>query len=277
MTPADFALFARVLKERSGLVVTEEKCYLIDSRLEPVARKHGHASVALLAAALRGGRDAALTRDIVEAMTTNESMFFRDTRPFQQFRSIVLPALLEARAATRQLRIWSAACAAGQEPYSLAMMLAEESARLAGWQVALVASDISGEMVARALTGSYSEFEVQRGLPLKYLVKYFEPDSGRWQLKPEILRMVQFRTVNLLEDLATLGRFDAIFCRNVLLYFDAATKTALLDRLALMLPRDGFLFLGGAETMLGVSDRFSSVADERGLYRPMARAAVAAK
>ena len=236
-----------------------------------MAAKHGYASVGRLAASLRVKDDAALFRDIIEAMTTNESFFFRDTKPFEQFRTIVLPELLRRRAATGRLRIWSAACAAGQEPYSLAMILAEERAQLAGSQVTLLASDISGEMVERASAATYSQFEVRRGLPLKYLVRYFEPDSDRWQLKPEIRRMVQFRTVNLLDDLSSLGRFDAIFCRNVLIYFDAATKASILDRLAAMLSPDGFLFLGGAETTLGVSDRFDAVADQRGLYCPAAR------
>jgi chemotaxis protein methyltransferase CheR len=268
MNQADFALIARLLKERSGLVVTAEKSYLLENRLLPVAVRHGHGSVAGMATALRRGADAALVRDVIEAMTTNESFFFRDTKPFEQFRTIILPELLRARAATRRLRIWSAACAAGQEPYSLAMLLADEAERLAGWQVTLLASDISGEMVARAQAGSYSQFEVGRGLPLKYLVRYFDPDNERWLLKPELRRTVQFRTINLLDDLGALGRFDAIFCRNVLIYFDGPTKGAILERLAAMLPPDGFLCLGGAETTLGVSDRFDAVPDQRGLYRP---------
>jgi chemotaxis protein methyltransferase CheR len=271
MNRDDFAFIARLLKERSGLVVTAEKAYLLESRLLPVAVKRGLASVAALAAALRRGDDATLARDIVEAMTTNESFFFRDIKPFDQFRSIILPQLLRARAATRRLRIWSAACAAGQEPYSLAMILADEAERLAGWHVTLMASDISGEMVSRAEAGSFNQFEVRRGLPLRYLVRYFDPDGERWQLKPELRRMVQFRTVNLLDELGGLGRFDAIFCRNVLIYFDGPTKGSILERLAAMLPPDGFLCLGGAETTLGVSDRFDAVPDQRGLYRPAAR------
>ena len=272
MNKPDFALFARILKERSGLLMTAQKSYLIESRLMPVAVKHGLASVGQLADVLRAKPDAALVRDMIEAMTTNESFFFRDIKPFEQFRTIVLPELLRARAATRRLRLWSAACAAGQEPYSLAMILADEQARLAGWRVTLLASDISGEMVARAQAASYSQFEVGRGLPLKYLVRYFDPENDRWQLKPELSKMVQFRTINLLDDLTELGRFDAIFCRNVLIYFDQETKTSLLDRVAGMLPPDGFLCLGGAETTLGVSDRFDAIADQRGLYRPAARA-----
>jgi chemotaxis protein methyltransferase CheR len=271
MNRDDFAFLARLVKERSGVVVTAEKSYLLESRLQPVAVKHGHASVAAMAAALRRGNDAAFVRDVIEAMTTNESFFFRDIKPFEQFRSIVLPELLRARAAIRRLRIWSAACAAGQEPYSLAMILADEAQRLAGWQVTVLASDLSSEMVARAAAGSYSQFEVGRGLPLKYLVRYFDPDRERWQLKPTLRRTVQFRVINLLDELGALGRFDAIFCRNVLLYFDAPTKASILERLAAMLPSDGFLCLGGSETTLGVSERFDGVAEQRGLYRPAAR------
>jgi len=271
MNRDDFAFLARLIKERSGLVVTMEKSYLLESRLLPVAARHGHASITVMAAALRRGHHAALMRDMIEAMTTNESFFFRDIKPFEQFRGIVLPELLRARAATRRLRIWSAACAAGQEPYSLAMILADEAERLASWQVTLLASDISREVVARAEAASYSQFEVGRGLPLKYLVRCFDPEGERWQLKPELRRMVQFRVVNLLDDLGPLGRFDAIFCRNVLIYFDAPTKAAILERLAAMLPPDGFLSLGGAETTIGVSDRFEAVAEQRGLYRPAMR------
>ncbi len=267
MNAADFGLFARLLKDGSGLVMTEDKAYLIESRLVGVAHRHGFASVADLARALQKQADKALVREIVEAMTTNESSFFRDMKPFEQFRAIVLPTFIKARAASRTLRIWSAACAAGQEPYSLAMILDEERARLAGWHVSLVATDISGEMIERAKAGNYSQFEVQRGLPLKYLVRHMEPEADRWQLKPEIRRMVEFRVANLLDDLSALGRFDVVLCRNVLLYFDGPTKSALLDRLSRQLRPDGFLALGGAETTLGVSNKFEPVPQQRGLYQ----------
>jgi len=271
--PADFALFARLLKERSGLALGAEKSYLLESRLVPVARKHGLASVAELAAVLRTRLDAETVRDIVEAMTTNESFFFRDIKPFEQFRTIVLPYLLKARAQKRTIRIWSAACAAGQEPYSLAMLLADEEARLAGWHVDLVASDLSSEMIERARAGIYTQFEVQRGLPIRYLVRDFEPEGDHWNLKPAIRERVQFRTANLLEEPMGWGRFDVILCRNVLIYFERGTKTAVLERLARHLTPDGFLILGGAETTLGVTSKLEPLADQRGLYR-LAAAAV---
>jgi chemotaxis protein methyltransferase CheR len=275
MNPADFALFAKILKDGSGLVMTEEKSYLMETRLLVVAQRHDHPSLAHLARALREKQHPALVSEIVEAMTTNESSFFRDLKPFEQFRKIVLPTLLKARAASgRMLRIWSAGCAAGQEPYSLAMILDDERLRLAGWHVSLLATDISAEMIDRAKGGIYTQFEVQRGLPLKYLIRHFEPEADRWQIKPELRRMVEFRQGNLLADLAAFGRFDAIFCRNVLLYFDGQTKTSLLDRYARVLRPDGFLALGGAETTLGISDKFEPVPEQRGLYR-LAAAAVA--
>jgi chemotaxis protein methyltransferase CheR len=258
MNRADFAFLARVLKERSGLVMTEEKSYLLESRLVTVVAKHGYASVGRMVAALRLKGDAALFREIIEAMTTNESFFFRDTKPFEQFRTIVLPELLQRRGATGRLRIWSAACAAGQEPYSLAMILAEERARLAGAQVTLLASDISGEMVERATAATYSQFEVGRGLPLKYLVRYFEPDSDRWQLKPEIRRMVQIRTINLLDDLSGLGRFDAIFCRNVAIYFGRELQQRLLARFAQLLVPGGLLVVGHSESFPSTHPGFRS-------------------
>jgi chemotaxis protein methyltransferase CheR len=267
MNPADFAFFARLVKDGSGLAITEDKSYLIETRLLAVAQRHGHASVAALAWALKKRNDSGVVREIVEAMTTNESSFFRDMKPFEQFRTLVLPALLKARAPSRTLRFWSAACAAGQEPYSLAMLLDDERLRLAGWHVSLLATDISGEMIERAKAGNYSQFEVQRGLPLKYLVRHMEPEADRWHVKPALRAMVEFRVANLLDDFSLLGPFDMILCRNVLLYFDRPTKAALLERLARQLRPDGFLALGGAETMIGVTDRFEPMPHEHGLYR----------
>jgi chemotaxis protein methyltransferase CheR len=270
MNAADFDLLSRLLKERSGLVLTQDKTYLLESRLLPVARKHALKSIEDLAAAVRAAPKGPLAREVVEAMTTNESFFFRDVKPFNQFRSYVLPELLKARAGSRTIRIWSAACSSGQEPYSLAMILAEEQAKLAGWQVDILATDLSTEILERAQAASYTQFEVQRGLPIQYLVKYFEQQGERWHLKTPIRAMVRFRCFNLLEDLASLGTFDVIFCRNVLIYFDQPTKTMVLDRMARLLSRDGFLYLGGAETVLGITDKFQAAAENRGIYRPAA-------
>ncbi len=270
MTPAEFDVLAKFLKERSGLMLTPDKVYLLESRLLPVARKHGLKSVVDVAGALRGRPSNDMIRDVVEAMTTNESFFFRDIKPFEQFRTIVLPHLLKTRASARQLRIWSAACSSGQEPYTLAMLLCEEQAKLAGWQVEIVATDLSTEILERAQSGVYSQFEVQRGLPIQFLVKYFTQQGDRWQINEPLRRMIRYRCFNLLDDLAALGTFDVIFCRNVLIYFDQPTKTKVLDRMARQMPADGFLYLGGAETVLGITDKFQTFAENRGMYRPAA-------
>ncbi|HEX9461123.1 MAG TPA: protein-glutamate O-methyltransferase CheR [Alphaproteobacteria bacterium] len=266
MKPDDFAFFCKLILDRTGLVLGGEKTYLIESRLTPVARKHNLAGLDVLATALRQGRDPALLRDFTDALMTNESFFFRDGKPFEQFRQVVLPRLLAGRAQQRQFRIWSAACSTGQEAYSLAMILKEEAAKLQGWKIEIVGTDISHDVLGRARAGIYTQFEVQRGLPIQFLVKYFKQDGDKWQISPEIRAMVQYREFNLLEDPVGFGRFDVVFCRNVLIYFDQAKKTLILDRISRMLPPDGLLYLGGAETVLGVSDRFEPLAGHRGIY-----------
>jgi chemotaxis protein methyltransferase CheR len=267
MNVNDFEFIAQLLYQRSGLVITQEKAYLLESRLNPVARKWDLDGVDALIAALRSKKDERLAVDVTEAMTTNESFFFRDIRPFDQFKEIVLPQLLEARAARKQIRIWSAACSSGQEPYTLAMMLKEEASRLAGWRIEIVATDLSTDILNKAKEGLYSQFEVQRGLPITLLMKYFAQEGEKWRINEEIRRMVSFRTFNLLESPAALGQFDVVFCRNVLIYFDQATKGKVLGRIAQIMPADGFLYLGGAETVLGISDAFEVFPGQRGVYR----------
>jgi chemotaxis protein methyltransferase CheR len=273
MTADEFDFLCTMLKERSGLVLTRDKAYLLESRLLPVARKCGLKSIDELAAAVRARSIGDLAREVVEAMTTNESFFFRDIKPFEQFRNFVLPALMRSRAAKRQIRIWSAACSSGQEPYTLAILLAEQQARLAGWSIDILATDLSTDILGKAQAGLYSQFEVQRGLPIQYLVKYFKQQGERWQIDPAIRDQVRFRAFNLLDDPAMLGGFDVIFCRNVLIYFDQPTKTMALDRLSRVLAPDGFLYLGGAETVLGISDKFQAAPENRGLYCPAVPAA----
>jgi chemotaxis protein methyltransferase CheR len=271
MRDDDFDFVARLLKERSGLVLTRDKAYLLESRLQPVARRHGLETLDAIVAALRGRPPASpLARDVIEAMTTNESFFFRDIKPFDQFRTFVLPQLLASRAATRTLRIWSAACSSGQEPYSLAMILDQEKARLANWRVEILATDLSTEILDKAKAGSYTQFEVQRGLPIQFLLKYFKQHGDRWEVDPVLRSAVQFRQFNLLDDPASLGRFDVIFCRNVLIYFDQPTKSLILERMARILAPDGFLYLGGAETVLGLTDKLQPAPDNRGIYIPAA-------
>jgi len=267
MNVNDFDFIAQLLYQRSGLVITQEKAYLLESRLNPVARKWDLDGIDSLIAALRSKKDERLAVDVTEAMTTNESFFFRDNRPFEQFKEIVLPHLLQARAPRKQIRIWSAACSSGQEPYTLAMMLKDEAARLAGWRIEIIATDLSNEILKKAKEGLYSQFEVQRGLPITLLMKYFTQEGEKWRISEEIRRMVTYKTFNLLDNPSTLGTFDVVFCRNVLIYFDQATKGQVLARIAQIMPADGFLYLGGAETVLGISDAFEVVPGQRGVYR----------
>ncbi|MBO6560017.1 MAG: protein-glutamate O-methyltransferase CheR [Nisaea sp.] len=268
MNSSDFEFLSSLLYKQSGLVLTPDKGYLLETRLQPVARSHGLNSIEQIVSTLRSRRDERLVNSITDAMTTNESLFFRDRTPFEQFKTVVLPKLLETRAAKKQIRIWSAACSSGQEPYSLSMILDELSARLAGWRIEIIATDISSEMIARARSGIYSQFEVQRGLPVQLLVKYFQQDGDRWQLNEKIRRMVTFREFNLLQDPRALGNFDVVFCRNVLIYFDQNTKRQVLDGISRQMAPDGYLYLGGAETVISITDKFQPVKGQRGMYMP---------
>jgi chemotaxis protein methyltransferase CheR len=266
MKPDDFQLLSGLLKERSGLVLTADKAYLLESRLVPLARKQGLQGLDDLVRAIRTTKEERLISVVTEAMTTNESLFFRDSSPFDQMRKTMLPGLVKARSGLKRLRIWSAACSTGQEPYSLAMLLKDEAVAFAGYRVELVGTDLSTEVLEKAKSGLYSQFEVQRGLPIAMLAKHFAKVGDMWQIKPDLRGMVQFRQHNLLHDFGLLGQFDVIFCRNVLIYFDQPTKAAILARMAKLLPADGFLVLGGAETVLGITDRLAPVTGMRGVY-----------
>ena len=266
MTPQDFDYLRKMLRERSGLVLSAEKQYLAESRLLPVARKHGLNGLTELVASLKAAIAAPLTVEVVEAMTTNESFFFRDKVPFELFRTVIMPALMAARAREKRIRIWCAAAATGQEPYSLAMSLKAIGPALAGWRVEIVATDLSNEVLDKAKAGIYSQFEVQRGLPIQQLVKFFTQVGEAWQIAEEIRAMVKFRPLNLLNDFSSLGTFDLVFCRNVLIYFDQETKVGVLNRMASQMPSDGFLILGAAETVVGLTSAFKPMPDTRGLY-----------
>ena len=267
MTPLDFEYLRKLLKERSGLDLTAEKQYLVESRLTPLARKAGLSGIGDLVQKMKTGA-AALTIDVVEAMTTNETFFFRDKTPFDHLRETVIPALLQARAARRHLRIWCAAGSTGQEPYSIAMCLKEYGPTHTGWRTEINATPLSNEVLEKSRAGLYSQFEVQRGLPIQLLIKYFKQVGELWQINPDIRAMIQHRQLNLLQDFSHLGVFDVIFCRNVLIYFDQQTKTGVFTRLARQVEVDGFLALGAAETVVGLTDAFKPHPDRRGLYRP---------
>nr|WP_249146404.1 protein-glutamate O-methyltransferase CheR [Bradyrhizobium diazoefficiens] len=266
----------KFLKDQSGLDLSADKQYLIESRLLPLARKAGLSGIGELVQKLQGS-SSALTTSVVEAMTTNETFFFRDKVPFDHFRDTIMPEVIKARAGRRSVRIWCAAGSTGQEPYSLAMCLKEMGAALNGWRVEIVATDLSQEVLEKARAGIYSQFEVQRGLPIQMLVKYFKQAGETWQINPDVRAMVQHRQLNLLHDFSQLGTFDVIFCRNVLIYFDQDTKVGIFNRLARQIEPDGFLVLGAAETVVGLTDTFRPIADRRGLYRPNDPRAAAAK
>ena len=276
MTPGDYDYLRKFLKERSGLDLSADKQYLVESRLLPLARKASLPGIPDLVLKIRNG-DGRLATDVTEAMTTNETFFYRDKIPFDHLRDTILPGLIQARAARKSLRIWSAASSTGQEPYSIAMCVKEMAAALAGWRIEIVATDLSQEVLEKSKAGVYSQFEVQRGLPIQMLVKYFKQTGETWQINPELRAMIQHRQLNLLHDFAQLGTFDVIFCRNVLIYFDQDTKINIFNRLARQIEPDGFLVLGAAETVVGLTDTFRPIPERRGLYKPNDARAAAAK
>ena len=268
MTPEDIELFSRTVKERSGLLLTPDKAYLLESRLLPVARRNNLVDLDGLAAALRSNAPESLLEDITEAMTTNETFFFRDTGPFDRFREHVLPPMIKDRSFTKSIRIWCAAAATGQEPYSIAMILKEMAAELAGWKIEIIGTDISKKALNKAEEGLYSQFEVQRGLPIQLLMKYFTQEDGGWRISQEIRDMIEYKPFNLLDDMTSMGGFDVVFCRNVLIYFERDDKAQILERIRKQIQNDGSLFLGGAETVVGITSSFKPIPDLRGVFAP---------
>ncbi len=268
MNTLEYDYLRKLLKDRSGLVLSSDKQYLLESRLLPIVRRLELGSLSGLVAKLRAAGAEPLIAQVVEAMTTNESFFYRDKVPFDNFTQAIMPALLAARANQRRIRIWCAAASTGQEPYSLAICLKEMGASLTGWRVEILATDLSLDVLEKATAGVYSQFEVQRGLPVQHLVKYFTQKGETWQISPEIRAMVQYRPFNLLQDFTQLGTFDVVFCRNVLIYFDQQSKIDILHRIAKLMPPDGFLVLGAAETVVGLTEAFKPLTDRRGVYAP---------
>jgi chemotaxis protein methyltransferase CheR len=263
---AGFAAIAAMLKARSGLILTADKTYLLETRLNAIMKRENARDLTALAEKLRPGN--ALEREVVEAMTTNESLFFRDMKPFDALRLRILPRLHAARPQGTPLRIWSAAASTGQEAYSIAMIAADMATALPGRRIEILGTDIAREALQRARDGLYTQFEIQRGLPMQALVKHFTKEESQWRIRQTLRDAVTFREWNLLADLRALGQFDVVFCRNVLIYFDIATKSQVLDAVARQMPADGVLFLGGAETVLGLTDAFRAVPGETGAYAP---------
>jgi chemotaxis protein methyltransferase CheR len=269
MSQLAFSALAALLHARSGLVLGPDKMYLVETRLGPLMKREKITDLAGLVARISTPAGEMLAREVVELMTTNETFFFRDGKPFEHFKTAAIKRIHAARAAGQPIRVWSAACSTGQEAYSLAMIVAEAKAVLGDRRVEIVGTDLSREVLAKAREGLYSQFEVQRGLPIQLLMKYFKQEGQNWRLSDTIRNMASFREGNLLGDLRALGRFDIVFCRNVLIYFDQATKSRVLAAIAGQMPPDGVLYLGGAETVLGITDRFAAIAGERGVYEPV--------
>ncbi|MCF8496349.1 MAG: protein-glutamate O-methyltransferase CheR [Alphaproteobacteria bacterium] len=267
MRTPDFDIYKDLLRERSGLFLTPDKSALLEARLSPVARKWGFESLEAMTAALKENPDPHLIIRIVEAMATPDSSFFRDGRPFDYFRETILPRLMDSRKKERALNIWCAAAASGQEPYSLALILKElEEGPLAGWEIRILATDISTETLQQAGQGVYSQFEMQRGLPIRFLLNHFTQEGEKWRLHDDIRRMVEYRYFNLLDSMTDMGKFDAVFCRNVLTLFEDTRKKDVLERLALQIEPGGFLALGTSENADTLPGLFTPCPGQPGLY-----------
>jgi chemotaxis protein methyltransferase CheR len=269
VTPSEFANLADLVRRRSGLVLTPDKVRLAESKLAPIVSRFGFRKSAQLYAELAHPREE-IAQAVAEAMTVNDSSFFRDRLPFEHFRDAMLPHLVEARAQQRRLRIWCSAIANGQEAYSLAMMLDDAGLAAEDWKIELIATDFSAEAIARARAGVYSQYEVQRGLPIQLLVKYFSQEGENWRVNDRLRHMITFRTFNLLDHFGWLGTLDVVFCRNVLMYFDEHTKSDIVHKIADAMSTDGFLVLG--DTLGSVKLKpFFEKSDVRGVYaRPLA-------
>jgi chemotaxis protein methyltransferase CheR len=261
LSQTDFSFVSTLVRREAAIVLAPGKEYLVEARLIPLAREVGAASVAAFLADLQRRPNSDHQRKIVDALTTNETSWFRDREPFVALTDVVLPELVKSRASARKIRVWSAASSSGQEAYSLAIILQENLP--AGWSYEILGSDISTEMIKRAETGEYSQVEVNRGLPASQLVQYFERAGTHWRVTPQLRRNVSFKLMNLTAPLPAIPPFDVIFLRNVLIYFDVATKKSVLRNVARLLRPDGWLFLGAAETTIGIDDNYERVAAGR--------------
>lgn len=266
MNIADFEIYKDLLKEKSGLSLTQDKAYLIRSRLNPISKKWGYDNISVMTHVLRGVPPKDLIDDIIEAMTTGDTSFFRNKKAFDVIRDTVLPYYLSRQGGDKHIKIWCAAASSGQEPYSLAMLLKEEQENMPDWRFTITASDISHEILERAKEGVYTQFESQRGLSVSMLMKYFSQNGNTWSLSDEIKQMVQFKDFNLLDDMSNMGQFDIIFCRNVLVYFDEETRRDVLSRLNGQLADDGLLFLGYDENIIEATEDFKAVTNCSGIY-----------
>jgi chemotaxis protein methyltransferase CheR len=250
----NYRLLQEHVYSRSGIVLGEDKHYLFEARLAPILHQFGLGSINDLCALIRATRESEVGRQVVEAMTTNETYFFRDPAHYDAIRTLLLPRLKEERRDTKKLRFWSAAASTGQEAYSLAMLLLADG--LSDWNIQILGTDFSSQVLERARSGKYQQIEVNRGLPAALLVKHFRRSGVDWQLSEPVCRMAHFETIDLRNSMRTLGPFDLVFCRNVMIYFDAETKKNILRELHRTLFRGGWLLLGGAESAFGIEEWF---------------------
>jgi chemotaxis protein methyltransferase CheR len=265
MNSDDFEYLSQFLRRRSGLALAPHRTHLIEGRLSPVARRFGFRNVESLLRELRYARET-LARAVTEAMTTNDSSFFRDRSLFDHFRDVVLPELAGKRASRKHLRIWSAACAAGQEAYSLAMLIDQMKLADQGWSIDLIATDLSSDLIARAEEGIYTEFEVGRGLSAQHLSTHFHRAGSSWRVSDRLKRMVSFRTFNLLDSYGWLHELDAVFCRNVLIFLEARAKQQVIEKISEVLAPEGVLVLGQAEHIEGLHEYFARRNGAAGCY-----------
>lgn len=268
VTDQDFAFVRKLLQERTAILLEDSKRYLVETRLAPLVRQMRLGSIGELVQRLRSQPSSDLQTQVIEALLTTETSFFRDPLPFESLGKVVLPDLVARRRDERRLNIWCAACSTGQEPYSLVLLLREQFPELAGWEVRLLATDMSQEVLARAREGRYSQLEVERGLPAALLTKYFRRQGNSWQIDEECRRRVDFRELNLVQPWPLLPRLDLVLLRNVMIYFDVPVKKDILGRLARLMRPDGYLLLGGAETTLNLDDSYRRVEHLRsGFYQ----------
>jgi len=260
----DFDYVANLVRDTAAIVLEPAKLYLVEARLTPVARREGFESISDLIEQVRGGRDGSLRDKVVEAMTTNETSFFRDITPFQILKDNVIPDLIEKRSDVQELNIWCAASSTGQEPYTIAMTLKDGFPELDNWKITFLATDLSMEVLDRAREGFYTQLEINRGLPASMLVRFFEKDGPEWRVKEDLRKMIEFGQLNLIGKWPLLPRIDVLFVRNVLIYFDVETKRQILAHMKATMARDAYLFLGSAETTLNLDEEFRRVTFERG-------------
>ncbi len=257
LDPRSFSFITNLVRDKSAIIVESGKAYLVESRLTPVARELGLQNISELVSELQKPGSQKLTQRVVEAMTTNETSFFRDIHPFTALKEKILPDLIQRRSKVKSLSIWSNACSSGQEPYTIAMLLAEHFPLLKDWKVRIISSDLSSQILDRARLGVFNQTEINRGLPMSFLLKYFTKNANQWKIRDDIRKMVEFRELNLVEPFPTLlPAMDIVFLRNVLIYFSPETKSEILKKVHKVMHKDSYLFLGGSETTMNLNVSF---------------------